>query len=335
METKQALTKEVLIKVCNLSVNYLSNKESVRVVNKVNFSLHQSETLAILGESGSGKSTVALALMGLLPRSNAQISSGKVEFKGRDIIQLSDSERRKIRGAQMSMIFQDPLSALNPVFTVGFQIGEILRTHKKMPRKEVKKNVIELMEKVKIPDARNRVNDYPHQFSGGMQQRVIIAIALALQPQFLIADEPTTALDVTVQAQIMDILKELQHAEKMGMVFISHDIGVVANYADRVAVMYAGHIVETGPVKEVLSNPAHPYTLGLINSLPTIGLESNRLTPIEGSPPSLHELPQGCPFYARCPMAKDICKNKKPELINLNEERESACHFYKEVLHNA
>lgn len=334
METEQMQknSKEILLTVQNLSVEFISEKGNVQAVNEANFSLHKSETLAILGESGSGKSTIALALMGLLPKPNSHINKGSIKFKGKDLVRMKDFERRKLRGAQMSMIFQDPLSALNPVYTIGFQIGEILRAHKRMSRKQVKTKVIDLMKKVKIPDAEKRINDYPHQFSGGMQQRIIIAIALALEPQFIIADEPTTALDVTVQNQIMLLLKDLQYKEKMGLIFISHDIGVVANYADRVAVMYAGHIVETGPVEEVLKNPAHPYTQGLINSLPTIGLEPTRLVPIEGSPPNMLNPQSGCPFRSRCPIAREVCKEKIPELKNVRNERKSACHFFEEVL---
>jgi len=331
-ETKEENSIETLVTVRDLSVEFLSEKGNVQAVNEINFSLHTSETLAILGESGSGKSTVALALMGLLPKPNSRINKGSINFKGKDLVRVKESERRKLRGAQMSMVFQDPLSALNPVFTVGFQIGEVLRTHKRISRNQVKKEVISLMRKVKIPDAEKRIKDYPHQFSGGMQQRIIIAIALALEPKFLIADEPTTALDVTVQNQIMHLLKDLQNTEEMGLVFISHDIGVVANYADKVAVMYAGHLIETGPVKEVLKNPAHPYTLGLINSLPTISSEPNRLAPIKGSPPNMLNPPTGCPFHPRCPIAKEICKTEMPELTNIRNARKSACHFYEEVL---
>lgn len=340
MGTEQALkrkepnTAELLVTVNDLSVEFRSKTGNVQAVSGVNFSVHQSETLAILGESGSGKSTVALALMGLLPKPNGHINGGSIFFQGRDLVRLNEAERRKLRGNQMSMIFQDPLSALNPVFTVGFQIGEVLRVHRRMSRRNVKKAVIELMEQVRIPDAKNRINDYPHQFSGGMQQRVVIAMALALQPKVLIADEPTTALDVTVQAQIMKLLKELQQSEKMGLIFISHDLGVVANNADRVAVMYAGNMVETGSVEEVFRNPAHPYTVGLMQSLPTLNRNTSRLIPIKGSPPNLHTPPKGCPFHPRCPIAKDICKQKNPELLEIAKGRETACHFYKEVLHH-
>ncbi|MGM8366368.1 ABC transporter ATP-binding protein [Virgibacillus sp. W0181] len=332
LQKEQPNSTAPLVNVENLSVEFRSKTGNVQAVDGVNFSIHQSETLAILGESGSGKSTVALALMGLLPKPNGHVNRGAIYFQGRNLVDLEESERRKMRGEKMSMVFQDPLSALNPVYTVGFQIGEVLRVHRRMSRSKIKKAVVELMEQVKIPDAKSRIKDYPHQFSGGMQQRVIIAMALALQPKVLIADEPTTALDVTVQAQIMQLLKELQRTEKMGLVLISHDLGVVANHADRVAVMYAGHLVETGKVEEVFRNPAHPYTVGLMESLPTLNKNTSRLVPIKGSPPNLLTPPKGCPFHPRCPIAKDICRQELPELTEVASGRESACHFYKEVL---
>jgi len=325
---------EPLVTVKNLGVEFRSRTGNVQAVDGVTFSLHQAETLAILGESGSGKSTVALALMGLLPKPNGHINSGSIHFEGKNLLEVREAERRKLRGSKMSMIFQDPLSALNPVYTVGFQIGEVLRVHRNMAKKDIKNKVVELMEQVRIPDAKNRVNNYPHQFSGGMQQRVVIAMALALQPKVLIADEPTTALDVTVQAQIMQLLKELQETEKMGLIFISHDLGVVANNADRVAVMYAGTMVETGDVEEVFRNPAHPYTVGLMKSVPTLGKDTSRLVPIKGSPPNLLAPPTGCPFSPRCPMAQTICREKKPKLEQVTDGRMSACHFHEEVLQN-
>lgn len=337
MGTEQLLEKpnsnEPLVKVEDLSVEFRSKTGNVQAVDGVNFSLYQSETLAILGESGSGKSTVALALMGLLPKPNGHINGGNIYFQGKDLVDLGEHERRKMRGEKMSMVFQDPLSALNPVYTVGFQIGEVLRIHRRMSGSKLRQAVVQLMEQVRIPDAKNRVKDYPHQFSGGMQQRVVIAMALALQPKVLIADEPTTALDVTVQAQIMQLLNELQRTEKMGLVLISHDLGVVANNADRVAVMYAGHMMETGKVEDVFRNPAHPYTVGLMESLPTLNKNASRLVPIKGSPPNLLTPPKGCAFHQRCPIAKDICSQEMPELVKVEKDRESACHFYKEVLH--
>lgn len=334
LDRRQPNTIEPLLEVRDLSVAFRSKTGNVTVVKDVNFSLQPSETLAILGESGSGKSTVALALMGLLPKPNGRISGGSIYFQGKDLVRLGESERRKLRGSQMSMIFQDPLSALNPVYTVGYQIGEVLRIHRRMSRDKIKNAVIELMEQVHIPDARKRYNNYPHQFSGGMQQRIMIAMALALEPKVLIADEPTTALDVTVQAQIMYLLKELQKTKKMGLILISHDLGVVANHADRIAVMYAGHMVETGKVEDVFRNPAHPYTVGLMESLPTLHKHSTRLSPIKGSPPNILTPPKGCAFHPRCPIAKDRCKDDTPLLNKVAEGRDSACHFYEEVLDN-
>lgn len=334
MEQKQkeveSHTKNTLVEINNLSIEFQSSRGNVKAVNSVSLTLNASETLAILGESGSGKSTVAKALMGILPKPTGKIVNGEINFKGKNLVEMKDDEVRKLYGSKFSMIFQDPLSALNPVFTVGYQIGEALRYHRGLSKKEANKKVIELMEQVRIPDAKNRLKDYPHQFSGGMQQRVMIAMALALEPKVLIADEPTTALDVTVQAQIMQLLKKLQDTNKMGLILISHDLGVVAENADRVAVMYAGHIVETGKVKEVFQNPSHPYTLGLMESIPKINQLNERLTPIQGSPPDLKSPPKGCTFYPRCPFAQDICKREAPELKETTPGRSSACHFSKE-----
>lgn len=333
-KTSESHNVDPLLNVRDLSVEFHTNVGTVRAVSGVSLELQQSESLAILGESGSGKSTAAKAIMGLLPKPAGRIVGGEIYFQGQNLLKAKDSVRRTMRGTQMSIIFQDPLSALNPVFTVGFQIGEAIRYHKSLPRKQVKKAVVELMERVKIPDARNRINNYPHQFSGGMQQRVMIAMALALNPKVIIADEPTTALDVTVQAQIMHLLEELKVEENMGLILISHDLGVVANYVDSVAVMYAGRIVEKGKVEEVFRNPAHPYTLGLMNSIPAVNKESTRLTPIKGAPPDLINLSQGCPFQPRCPFSQDICKKENPTLNEVTQGRKSACHFSKGVLNN-
>lgn len=333
-KTSKSRNVDPLINVRNLSVEFHTNAGTVRAVNEISLELQQSESLAILGESGSGKSTAAKAIMGLLPKPAGHIVGGEIYFQGQNLLKAKESVRRTMRGTQMSIIFQDPLSALNPVFTVGFQIGEAIRYHKSLPRKQVKKAVVELMERVKIPDARNRINNYPHQFSGGMQQRVMIAMALALNPKVIIADEPTTALDVTVQAQIMHLLEELKEEENMGLILISHDLGVVANYVDSVAVMYAGRIVEKGKVEEVFRNPAHPYTLGLMNSIPAVNKDNTRLTPIKGAPPNLINLSQGCPFQPRCPFSQDICKKENPTLNEVTQGRKSACHFSKGVLNN-
>ena len=260
------------------------------------------------------------------------MTGGQIRFHGEDMLTMSAEDRRKIRGNGIAMVFQDALSALNPVFTVGFQIGEQFRIRKGLSRKEAKQRTVELLDQVKIPNAKQRVSEYPHQFSGGMRQRVMIAMALALDPAVIIADEPTTALDVTVQAQIVDLLLELQQENGMGIVLITHDLGVVAETADRVAVMYAGRIVETGAIDDVFGRPAHPYTVGLMNSIPRLDQIGSRLSPIVGSPPSLAAIPSGCAFHPRCPRAQDVCRVDDPALLQVVPGRRSACHFAKDVL---
>jgi oligopeptide transport system ATP-binding protein len=323
---------EPLLEVRNLAVEFHTRAGVVKAVDGVSFSLRESETLAVLGESGSGKSVTALAIMGLLPKPAGRIVSGDVLFRGRNLVRSSEAELRMVRGARISMIFQDPQSSLNPVLTVGYQIGEVLRHHRSASRQEAKAAAIELMERVRIPDARRRVNDHPHQFSGGMRQRVMIAMALALDPEIVVADEPTTALDVTVQKQIMGLLKDLQEQHKMGLIFITHDLGVVADTADRLAVMYAGRIVETGTIREVYTKPAHPYTLGLMRSVPGVNQRGQHLLPIEGSPPNLLSPPSGCSFHPRCPFARERCEHDDPELREVLPARQSACHYAEEVL---
>lgn len=331
-ELKDIEDRAPLISVRNLSVEFGNSKNSLKAVNNVSFELFEGETVAILGESGSGKSVTSLSIMGLLPKSTARITNGKIYYKDKDIIKMTDTELKNLRGTEISMIFQDPLSALNPLLKVGYQISEGLRHHNNMSKKEAQEKAVKLMKSVKIPDAERRVNNYPYQFSGGMQQRVMIAMALALDPNVLIADEPTTALDVTVQAQIMRLLKDLQIKRKMGLILVSHDLGVVADVADRVVVMYASSIVESGDIKEVFQTPSHPYTLGLMGSVPTVTKERTRLVPIKGSPPTQTTRIEGCTFYPRCPFAKEICKIEKPELREIFENRKSACHFAEEVL---
>jgi oligopeptide transport system ATP-binding protein len=321
-----------VLEVRDLVVDFATPSGTLRAVDHVSFSLGESETLAVLGESGSGKSVTSLAVMGLLPRPAARIAGGEILFRGRDLAQASPAQLQQVRGARISMIFQDPLSALNPVLTVGYQIGEVLWRHGRLPRRQAKRAAVELMERVRIPDAAKRVNDYPHQFSGGMRQRILIAMALALGPEVLIADEPTTALDVTVQKQILDLLKELQAREGMGLVLISHDLGVVADYANRVAVMYAGRVVETGTIRGVYERPAHPYTLGLMRAVPMLSGGVSRLVPIEGSPPDLLRRPPGCPFHPRCPYARARCAEEEPALREVGNGRLGACHYAEEVL---
>jgi oligopeptide transport system ATP-binding protein len=329
-----------LLEVDDLRVEFRTRSGVVNAVNGISYSLAEGETLAILGESGSGKSVSAQAIMGILDMPPAHIPSGKIFFEGRDLLTLDPEEQRRVRGPGISMIFQDALSALNPVYSVGFQIGEMFRAHRGTSKKEAKQKAIELMDRVRIPAAAQRVNDYPHQFSGGMRQRVMIAMAIALDPKILIADEPTTALDVTVQAQVMDLLKDLQRDTGMGLILITHDLGVVNEVADNVAVMYAGRIVERGTVTDVFTNPAMPYTDGLMTSIPQIEAKGGRLLPIAGQPPNLASIPSGCPFHPRCPRRRigaeappgRDCAVDLPPLRLVVPGREAACHYSEEVL---
>ncbi|MGR8008475.1 ABC transporter ATP-binding protein [Streptomyces hypolithicus] len=303
-----------------------------RAVNGVTYSVAEGETLAVLGESGSGKSVTAQAVMGILDMPPGKITGGEILFQGRDLLKLGEDERRKVRGREMAMIFQDALSSLNPVLSVGAQLGEMFVVHQGMSRKDAKVKAVELMDRVRIPAAKERVGQYPHQFSGGMRQRIMIAMALALEPSLIIADEPTTALDVTVQAQVMDLLAELQRELGMGLILITHDLGVVADVADKIAVMYAGRIVETSPVHEIYRAPAHPYTKGLLASIPRLDQKGQELYAIKGLPPNLMHIPPGCAFNPRCPLARDVCRSEEPPLYEVSEERGSACHFWQEAL---
>jgi oligopeptide/dipeptide ABC transporter ATP-binding protein len=329
-----------LLEVRDLHVEFHTREGVVRAVNGVNYSVKAGETLAVLGESGSGKSVTAQAIMGILDMPPARIPQGEILFRGQDMLKMSGEERRKIRGQRIAMIFQDALSSLNPVLSVGYQLGEMFRVHQGMSKKDAKAKAIELMDRVKIPAAVARVNDYPHQFSGGMRQRIMIAMALALEPDLIIADEPTTALDVTVQAQVMDLLAELQSEYNMGLILITHDLGVVADVADKIAVMYAGRIVERAPVHELYKRPAHPYTRGLLDSIPRLDQKGQELFAIKGLPPNLLHIPSGCAFNPRCPKAEDVCRSEVPALLGVTEQdgtelvgRESACHFRKETIH--
>ncbi|SFF37203.1 ABC transporter ATP-binding protein [Blastococcus tunisiensis] len=329
-----------LLAVDDLQVEFRTGSGVVNAVNGISYTLAQGETLAILGESGSGKSVSAQAIMGILDTPPAHITGGTVVFEGRDLLTLPPEEQRQVRGPGISMIFQDALSALNPVYSVGFQIGEMFRAHQGLSKKDAKRKAVELMDRVRIPAAAQRVNDYPHQFSGGMRQRVMIAMAIALDPKILIADEPTTALDVTVQAQVMDLLKDLQRDTGMGLILITHDLGVVNEVADNVAVMYAGRIVERGTVDDVFSRPAMPYTEGLMTSIPRVEAKGGRLVPISGQPPNLARIPSGCPFHPRCPRRRigaeaapgRDCAVDHPPLRLVVPGREAACHYSEEVL---
>jgi oligopeptide transport system ATP-binding protein len=324
-----------LLDVRDLHVEFRTRDGVARAVNGVDLRVAAGETLAVLGESGSGKSVTAQAVMGILDTPPGRVTGGEVRFKGRDLLTLPEEERRGLRGAEMAMIFQDALSALNPVLTVGDQLGEMFTVHRGMSRRDARAKAVELMDRVRIPAAAQRVRDYPHQFSGGMRQRVMIAMALALEPALIIADEPTTALDVTVQAQVMDLLAELRREYAMGLVLITHDLGVVADVADRIAVMYAGRIVEEAPVHDLYKAPAHPYTRGLLDSIPRLDRKGAELHAIRGLPPSLTDIPPGCAFHPRCPRARDVCLTDEPPLYEAGEDRGSACHFWRECLHDA
>ncbi|MED7950156.1 MULTISPECIES: ABC transporter ATP-binding protein [unclassified Streptomyces] len=329
-----------LLEVKDLHVEFHTRDGVAKAVNGVNYSVAAGETLAVLGESGSGKSVTAQTIMGILDMPPGKISQGQILFRGQDMLAMKEEDRRQIRGQKIAMIFQDALSSLNPVMTVGAQLGEMFRVHRGSSKKEAREKAIELMERVRIPAARQRVGDYPHQFSGGMRQRIMIAMALSMEPDLIIADEPTTALDVTVQAQVMDLLAELQAEYNMGLILITHDLGVVADVADKIAVMYAGRIVETAPVHELYANPAHPYTKGLLRSIPRLDQKGQELYAIKGLPPNLLKVPAGCAFNPRCDVATDLCRSEIPKLHQVTDKdgkeltgRRSACHLWKETLH--
>ena len=332
MSEPQTPTGEHLLEVDDLHVEFHTGEGVARAINGVNFSLDEGETLAILGESGSGKSVTAQAIMGILDMPPAKIPHGRILYKGEDLLTMGEERRRALRGPDISMIFQDALSSLNPVFPVGWQIAEMFRKHRGLKRGPAYEEAIRLMDRVNIPDAARRVKAYPHQFSGGMRQRIMIAMAIALNPKVLIADEPTTALDVTVQAQIMALLQELQEEFRMGLILITHDLGVVADVADRIAVMYAGRIVERAEVSDIYARPGHPYTRGLLESIPRLDQKGQSLSAIGGLPPNLTRIPSGCAFHPRCVMAQDICRTERPELLDVGPMRQSACHFSQEVL---
>ncbi len=333
--TSRPVPAETLLEVENLSVEFRTRQGVVKAVDGVSYHLDRGETLAIVGESGSGKTVSAQAVMGILESPPGFVTAGSVRFRGRDLLTLPEEERREVRGESIAMVFQDALTALNPVFTVGWQIAESFRQRRGLSRTESRRRAAELMDRVRIPSAKDRLDSYPHEFSGGMRQRVMIAMALALEPDILIADEPTTALDVTVQAQIMELLAELQEDTGMGMILITHDLGIVAEVARRVAVMYAGRIVETADIAELFARPGHPYTVGLMESLARPDRRSGRLHPISGSPPDLLHIPSGCSFHPRCPVARGVCRTDVPPLRPVSEGRESACHFAEEVLARA
>ncbi len=301
------------MEVRNLTTRFNTEEGVVHAVNDISYTLHEGETLGVVGESGCGKTVHALSIMNLIPKPPGEVE-GEVIFRGRDLFKLSKNEQRLVRGAEIAMVFQDPMTSLNPVLTIGRQITEALKLHLGMDNAQARERAAELLSMVGIPSASERLDDYPHQFSGGMRQRVMIAMGLSCNPQLLIADEPTTALDVTIQAQILDLVRRLRDKIGMAMIWISHDLGVVAGLADTVQVMYAGHIVERGSAKDVYRDSRHPYTVGLLGSLPRLDQKRERLFSIKGSPPDMRFLPEGCPFAARCPWVREQCLAENPTL---------------------
>ena len=314
----------------NLTTAFDTESGIIRAVDDVSFKVKKAQTLGIVGESGCGKSVTALSVMRLLPKPTGIIEKGQILFQNTDIIRLTAQRMHEIRGNHISMIFQEPMTALNPVHKIGNQLGEVFQLHRKeMGREEIREESLERLRKVGIPDAEERMEEYPHQISGGMRQRVMIAIALAAQPDILIADEPTTALDVTIQAQILELMQALQRETGMSIIFITHDLGVIAEMCDDVLVMYAGKIAETAPVEELFKNPKHPYTQGLLESIPRLETpRKSRLNIIEGMVPSLFELPQGCRFQNRCPRAMEICETAPPPLTCVDENHFASCYLY-------
>jgi len=317
---------DLLLDVQGLETQFKTSDGVVHAVNGVTFGLAEGETLGVVGESGCGKSVTMLSLLRLIPTPPGEVTDGKAIFFNQDLLKLSNEEIRYVRGAQISMIFQDPMTSLNPVLTIGLQLEEPLMLHLGMTRKQARTRAAELLGMVGIPKAEDRLGDYPHQFSGGMRQRVMIAMALSCSPQILIADEPTTALDVTIQAQIIELVKRLRDELGMAIIWITHDLGVVAGLAQRVVVMYGGLIIEEAPVNELYVNPQHPYTLGLLGSLPRVDdTKHERLFSIDGLPPVLYEKPKGCPFAPRCKWVVEHCLNENPPLMEVGQNHKSAC----------
>jgi oligopeptide transport system ATP-binding protein len=317
-----------LLEIADLEVEFASQGRTVRAVDRVSLTLERGETLGIVGESGSGKSITALSVMRLVPVPPGRYAGGRILFEGRDLLKAPDADLRRVRGKEIAMIFQDPMTSLNPVLTVGRQITEVLETHMAMGPSAARTRAGELLDLVGIPSAAKRLDDFPHHFSGGMRQRVMIAMAVACKPKLLIADEPTTALDVTIQAQILDILRNLQKELGMALMLITHDLGVVAGMADRVAVMYGGRVVEDGPTDAVFETPRMPYTVGLLGSIPRLdGGGAKRLTPIRGAPPEPVGIATSCRFAPRCTHAAEICRKSPPERRAVGTGHHAACHF--------
>lgn len=322
---------EKILEIKNLETSFFTKYEVVRAVQDVTFHINEGETFGLVGESGCGKSVLCRSILRLI-REPGKITAGSIIYKDKNILEFSEKELISYRGNEIGMIFQEPMTALNPVLSIRDQIFEAFKD-KSMSKKDKQDRAVELLKLVGIPSPEQRLKEYPHQFSGGMRQRAMIAIALATQPKILLADEPTTALDVTIQDQIIKLINKLKKELKMSVIVVTHDLGVVAEMCDRVAVMYAGKIMETADTVTLFSKPRHPYTIGLINSIPNNVSDDERLVPIEGNPPNLTNLPKGCPFYPRCTYAEDICKEEMPELLRVEENHSSRCHFV-EKLHN-
>jgi oligopeptide/dipeptide ABC transporter ATP-binding protein len=317
-----------LLSVRNLKTYFYTDEGVVRAVDGLSYTLHKGETLGIVGESGCGKSVHALSVMRLIPSPPGKIVDGEIVFDGRNLLALSDEEMRKIRGNRIAMVFQEPMTSLNPVLTIGEQIAEAVMLHQRLDRKAAWERAIEMLDRVKIPLARQRVKDYPHQFSGGMRQRVMIAMALSCNPSILIADEPTTALDVTIQAQILDLMRDLQREFGASIIMITHNLGVVAEMCDNVVVMYAGRPVEHTDIRRIFREPKHPYTWGLLHSIPKLYERRERLIPIEGQPPSLIDLPPGCAFAPRCPFVMEVCTQADPPDFPIAAGHAARCYLY-------
>lgn len=324
------MEQQKVLEVKNLKTHFFTKEGVSKAVDGVSFYLNKGETIGVVGESGCGKSMTSLSILNLIPSPPGKIVDGEILLHGKNIVGLSQEELRKIRGKKISMIFQEPMTSLNPVLTVGEQIAETIRLHEKLPRKQAWDKAVEMLRIVGIPSPEKRAKQEPYQLSGGMRQRVMIAMALACSPDVLIADEPTTALDVTIQAQILEILKDLQQKMGMSIIFITHDLGVVSEMCDKVAVMYAGQVIEEGVTEQLFEEPLHPYTRGLIDSLPKLYEEQDELQTIEGSVPSPYHYPEGCRYADRCPFAQELCRAAQPELIEMAEGRKVRCYQYSE-----
>ncbi|MEE9437103.1 MAG: ABC transporter ATP-binding protein [Candidatus Adiutricales bacterium] len=315
-----------LLEVKNLKTQFLTDDGLVKAVDGISYDVHEGETLGLVGESGCGKSVSALSLMNLIPNPPGKVVAGEVFFEGQDLLKLDDTEICRVRGNRMAMIFQEPMTSLNPVLTIGYQIGEPLEVHRGMSRDEARQESVNLLSKVQIPEGQARVRSYPHLFSGGMRQRVMIAMGLGCNPKLIIADEPTTALDVTIQAQLLELMKSLTRDFGTALIIITHNLGIIARYADRVNVMYAGRFVEKGTAREIYKDPRHPYTIGLMASVPRLDQDmKTKLVPIEGQPPDLLHVPPGCSFHPRCSYAMEQCREERPELADVAEKHEVAC----------